>query len=1044
MGVSKDENRLSDTLLWLTFIRYNNNVVSAEDTLFLVPLSAQHFNGLHYRLNTGRSFSCANTAIFFRNAARSMFGFSPVSSTAGSDFANSGTSMATTQDSAAAAAAAAMAAMAAGGIAPTDPRIQPFIRIAREEYTDLRVRVLVSNGMSEPTARQEVERSMPSDRSYFFGQALLKYLSSLAGGHVATGTRPDALAPQSHEVMYGSATAQACFYGVTGGYTPPVVSLAQSQIPQSCGAVQSIVAGEVSSAASPVQETAKGLNLGPLQRLLEGHSGPSGQGSVSSHASRSAVANVLAAAQSNLSKTKSTRFDIASETPTPAAAAAVAAIPCASFQLQPSIGTGRPGTVQSVGGTQQQLDKALQQWTYCVYSMHQTPPPGIDPKAWRAALFQFVNQCVASAHRLVAQQAQTYLSPMSSATSSIPVPSFPAWLVACQIPTADQILQPHTFAALAGQHLPSSSSLTAGNTSLFPYVGSGPAPPPSSSCSLNSVPPPPPALPVTIQPKSINQIPAFARRSTESRKNGLHLRSQYAHIAELSPVSSSGMSNASTSEDETEHRGKRSPTHRVSNVTRGSRSKGRRSVSRCSSSMSNSSSSSSSSSLSEDEHSEVIQHQTSCLGTSSQTYANSLFSSQAQLGVDPSAVGVRSYGKSKKKARYVVHRLPGVGGVNGSIEAPTVDTNAGYAGVDKRGNQHSRKTLALLAKNKSGIVSGKGKQAFLFSNEEYRRREDRSRRFFGSTSGVSATAASETDDILSSNSGNVPLLSSEGLRMMTWREKLAMLTSVERIVGKSQMLEKPYLRLCGPPDPALVRSEKALVRSFRHCVDKWNRERNYRFIEEQFRSIRQDLTVQGIKNAFTVTVYEANAKIALENFDLGQFNQCQTQLRELHKALNVPIKDREEFLCYRILYLALTNMQHDSLKLSGELTQEEKELPAVKFADRCRRALIEGNCHRLFRLTASGPYLTSKLFFVFLNRLRMTYLVLIARSHYVVPLSFLKRALMFDSPYECRRFLQENKAVWTGESMDAIDCRKSLTHFESSPLLQSRKVKALG
>lgn len=33
------------------------------------------------------------------------------------------------QDSAAAAAATAMAAMAAGGIAPTDPRIQPFIRV---------------------------------------------------------------------------------------------------------------------------------------------------------------------------------------------------------------------------------------------------------------------------------------------------------------------------------------------------------------------------------------------------------------------------------------------------------------------------------------------------------------------------------------------------------------------------------------------------------------------------------------------------------------------------------------------------------------------------------------------------------------------------------------------------------------------------------------------------------------------------------------------------------------------------------------------------
>lgn len=164
------------------------------------------------------------------------------------------------------------------------------------------------------------------------------------------------------------------------------------------------------------------------------------------------------------------------------------------------------------------------------------------------------------------------------------------------------------------------------------------------------------------------------------------------------------------------------------------------------------------------------------------------------------------------------------------------------------------------------------------------------------------------------------LISSEGLRMMTWQEKLAMLTNVERVVGLSQMLEKPYLRLCGPPDPALVRPEKVLVESFYHCLNKWNRDRNYRFIEEQFRSIRQDLTVQGIKNAFTVLVYETNARIALENLDLGQFNQCQTQIRELHKSSNVPLKNREEFLCYRILYLTLTNMRHDLLKLSGSLS----------------------------------------------------------------------------------------------------------------------------
>ena len=38
------------------------------------------------------------------------------------------------------------------------------------------------------------------------------------------------------------------------------------------------------------------------------------------------------------------------------------------------------------------------------------------------------------------------------------------------------------------------------------------------------------------------------------------------------------------------------------------------------------------------------------------------------------------------------------------------------------------------------------------------------------------------------------------------------------------------------------------------------------------RSIRQDLTVQSIKNEFMVEVYETNARIALEFQDIGQYD----------------------------------------------------------------------------------------------------------------------------------------------------------------------------
>ncbi|KAH3670969.1 hypothetical protein OGAPHI_000680 [Ogataea philodendri] len=140
------------------------------------------------------------------------------------------------------------------------------------------------------------------------------------------------------------------------------------------------------------------------------------------------------------------------------------------------------------------------------------------------------------------------------------------------------------------------------------------------------------------------------------------------------------------------------------------------------------------------------------------------------------------------------------------------------------------------------------------------------------------------------------------------------------LIGKCKELEKKYLRLTSQPNPATVRPLPVLKKTLQLLIDKYYQGATYNYLCDQFKSMRQDLTVQHIKNSFTVKVYEYHCKLAIQFQDLGEFNQCQSQLKLLYDSLETP---STEFYSYRVLYYIITNNFNEAFALKSQLLEQQ-------------------------------------------------------------------------------------------------------------------------
>jgi len=205
--------------------------------------------------------------------------------------------------------------------------------------------------------------------------------------------------------------------------------------------------------------------------------------------------------------------------------------------------------------------------------------------------------------------------------------------------------------------------------------------------------------------------------------------------------------------------------------------------------------------------------------------------------------------------------------------------------------------------------------------------------------------------------------------------------------------------------------------------DRWKENSDYDYAKDQLKSIRQDLTVQHIRNAFTVNVYETHARIALEEGDLDEYLQCQTRLDELYGE-GLP-GNREEFTAYHIIHSSIrrkAGTNHGLISLLKKLSVEDRKDECIEHAIEVQNAILSKNSFQFFKLHSTAPNMSGYLMDHLVNTMRVhAYKMLLASYRPNLPVTFLCKALSFHPPRSALSFLDENGVCYVDSSAAFLD-----------------------
>jgi hypothetical protein len=110
---------------------------------------------------------------------------------------------------------------------------------------------------------------------------------------------------------------------------------------------------------------------------------------------------------------------------------------------------------------------------------------------------------------------------------------------------------------------------------------------------------------------------------------------------------------------------------------------------------------------------------------------------------------------------------------------------------------------------------------------------------------------------------------------------------------------------------------------------------------------------------------------------MGEYNSCQTQLRELCEIIEC--ENLPEFTSYRILYFIFTRNFPQLNSLMSKLPIELKQQQSVQHAFSIYTSIASNNYIKLFKLYQEAPNLSKQMMNQFIERERITALISILR-----------------------------------------------------------------